>query len=448
MVKIIVSDSVWCQIVEGKEFLFPILSYQSETHKKVQYGTKRIVKRKFLISELKKGDFFYTGFLYRVQKYCKENNIPLKIEDPHGTMEPLFPENEPHVEGKYIRKGKWSYQYDLISKAIISQRGIIKAATGSGKTTMMLGIISCYPSLSTLFLCNTHTPITQFKKTLALSGLNQPIDIFTIQSFYRKKPKEYKDKYGMILIDEVHDGLRTFNSMYAKVLKNSCALIRLGFTATLPDDPVARLAMEGLLGPVIGELTIQEGIDMEVLSKPKIIIKKLPDNPELKNSKSYRDVYINGVVKNRAMTRQIILDSIKDSQSGPVLILVTEIEHGEEIVNMAKRIFKREIVFAQGKTDKDLREDIRQGMISGDIDIVIGTAVFKKALDVPNLVSVILGFGGKSDAQTMQAIGRGTRNIDGNKRQVIIRDYFCPSHYHLIKHFGFRLCFFIDEGWI
>ena len=82
------------------------------------------------------------------------------------------------------------------------------------------------------------------------------------------------------------------------------------------------------------------------------------------------------------------------------------------------------------------------------IDIVVATAVFKKALDVPSLVSVILGFGGKADSQTIQAIGRGTRNVDGQKESVIIRDYFCANNIHLIKHFRHRLCLYMDQGWL
>ena len=448
MVRIKVKDPVDCQILEGIDLLLPALSYQSETYTKVQWGNKRVPKRKSFIRGLKSGDFFFTGFLHRIQEYCKNNNIEYKIEDSKELINFLIADHEPHIEGKNLREGKWAYQYDLIQNAVYFQRGIIKAATGSGKTAMMLGFISCYSNASVLFLCNTHTPISQLKLALKDSGLKQRIDVSTIQSFYRKKPKEYINEYDIIIIDECHEGLRSGKSMYAKVLRNSLAPIRLGFTATLPDNDADRMTMEGLLGPVIGELTIQEGIERKVLAKPKVIIKKLPDNNGLRDYRSYQDVYHHGVVANRALNRQIVMDAIEDSKEGPVLILVTEIEHGENIIDMAARIYDREFTFVRGETEKDLREAVRQMMISGDVDIVVATAVFKKGLDVPNLSSVILAFGGKSNSQTVQAIGRGTRNVDGTKEYVIIRDYFNSSSYHLIKHFGHRLCLYMEEGWL
>jgi len=449
MLKIRIEDPVDCQILEGEELAFPALSHQTETYKKVQWGNKRISKRKSLIRHNNKSEaYFFTGLLYRVQKYCIKNNIDIQIDDPNGIMIPILAENEPFINGKNLKDGKWSYQYELIKAAANYQRGIIKAATGSGKTSMMLGLISCYPNASVLFLCNTHVPITQFKAALSSSGLKNIIDISTIQGFYRKKPKEYFNKYDIIICDEAHEGLRSSKSMYAKVLRNSLAPIRLGFTATLPDNEADVLNMEGLLGPVIGELTIHEGVERKVLSKPKIVIKKLPDNSSLSEYKKYQDAYYNCVVNNRALNRAIVLDALEDVQYGPVLILVTEIEHGENILKLAQNVYNEEFIFVHGTTDKNERERIRQGMISGEIDIVVATSVFKKGLDVPNLSSVILGFGGKSDAQTLQAIGRGTRNVDGAKERVIIRDYFIADNFHMVRHFGHRLCLYIEEEWL
>lgn len=450
MLKIKILDSIECQVIDGEELIFPVISYQDESYRQVQWGGKRVSKRKSLLHHYKTKTCFPTGLLNRIQKYCSKNNIPLEIDDPEEILIPLLTNSEPFIQGKNLKDGKWSYQYKLIQSAILYQRGVIKAATGSGKTSIMLGFISCYPFSRVLFLCNTHVPITQFKEALINSGLKNSIDIFTIQSFYRKKPKEYIDKYDIIIIDECHDGLRSSKSMYGKMLRNCLAPIRLGFTATLPDNEADRLNLEGLLGPVIGELTIQEGIERQVLSKPKIIIKKLPDNSSLKEYRKYHEAYCNCVVNNRALNRQIIIDALEDASecNGSVLILVTEIEHGQNIIDLAKNIYRKEFIFVHGSTDKEERERIRKQMINGDVNVVIATAVFKKALDVPNLTSVILGFGGKSDTQTIQAIGRGTRNVDGAKDRVIIRDYFIPSNLHMIKHFSYRLCLYMDQQWL
>ena len=446
MVKIKIVNPVDCEIISGVKDIYPALSFESETYRKVQWGNKRVSARKTFI---RKGKYFLTGFLNRVQSYCEQNNIQLEIDDPDGDLSFLPSKNEPMVEGKNIREGKWAYQLELIKTAVDYQRGIIKAATGSGKTTMMLGVISCYPFSQVLFLSNSHTPLTQFKKALEESQLDKTkIDISTIQSFHKKPPKEYVDKYDIIIIDEAHEGLRSTGSMYGKVLRKSLAPMRLGFTATLPDNFKARMTMEGLLGPVIGELTIQEGTDIGVLAKPKILLKMLPVNPYLKQFRNYQDVYHHGVVASRALNRQIVKDAISDSEEGTVLILVTEIEHGRNIIGMAKSLYGQDFTFVNGAVDKDVREEIRQRMIGGKTRVVIATAVFKKALDVPGLSSVINACGGKAECQTLQMIGRGLRNVTGDKEWVKIRDYFNPNSVHLIKHFGYRLTLYFEEGWL
>lgn len=444
-VRIRVEDPVDCRILRGEDLVFPSLSYRAETYRKVQRGGKFVPKRKSLIRHNNKGEaHFLAGLLPRVRDYCETNDIRLEVENPLPHLEPT---NEPRVEGKALREGRWGYQYDLIKACTEHQRGVIKSATGSGKTVMMLGLMSCYPDARVLFLSNSHTPISQFEKGLEASGLTNRIDISTIQSFHRKKPKEYVDAYDVIIIDEVHEGARSARSMYAKVLRNSLAPMRLGFTATLPDKEGDRLVMEGLLGPVIGELTMREGMDRGVLAKPRVVIAKLPENSKLREYRNYRDAYEYGVVTYRPLNRRIVLDAIEDAGRGPVLILVTEIRHGEEIVAMAKSLYDLNFVLVKGDVKKEDREITRRMMIDGEIDVVVATAVFKKALDVPNLASVILGFGGKSDSQTIQAAGRGARNVDGTKGEFIFRDYFNPSNDHLVRHFGYRMCLYIDERW-
>lgn len=450
-IKIKIVDYTYSKIVKGMSQLFPCLSYEYEKNVPCQFGSKSIIKRKALYNS--RSFKFYTGYINRIKKYCSNNNLTLEIDD--SFIEFLEPERDPYLSGKNIKTGKYSYEQGLINLAIKNQRGIILAATGSGKTALMLGILSCFPSYRALFLADSHTPISQFKEGLKNHRNDINIDnisISTIQALNNKNPKEYETEYDIILIDEVHSGFGTGDnfsvpkSMYGKVLKVSQAPIRLGFTATLPDSKIAQLNLEGLLGPVIGTFDFQEGIERGVIVKPIIKVRKLPKNSNLKRL-SYSDVYNEGVVNNRALNRFIVEDAKHDIESGlSTLILVTEIAHAENILKIAK-LYNLDLIFVRGSTDKDVREEIRHAMIDKKIMGVIATAVFKKALDIPTLGSVINGCSGKSESQLLQIIGRGVRSAEG-KTGVIIRDYFNPSNRYLVEHFGHRLSIYFEEGWL
>ena len=78
---------------------------------------------------------------------------------------------------------------------------------------------------------------------------------------------------------------------------------------------------------------------------------------------------------------------------------------------------------------------------------VVATAVFRKALNIRSLNTVINACGGKSEVMTLQAIGRGLRKTE-DKEFVKIIDYFNPNSRYLIDHFGRRLCLYFREGWL
>jgi len=443
-INITIHDSVWSEATTGKELLKPCLSFPAEYWQKKQFGKQMKSYRKSLFEGRSK--LFLTGFINKIQQYCLNQKIELSITN-NNLIKPIKTKKEPYIEGLNIKDGKYSFQYELIIKAIESQRGVIKAATASGKTIIMLGLISCFPKKKILFLSDTYVPITQFKKEL--EDRNFPtnnITATTIQSQYRK-PLDEHDKYDIILIDECH-GVSNLSGMYAKVLKNSLAPIRLGFTATLPRTLEGKLALEGLLGPVIGELTIQEGTERGVLAVPKIIIREVPENSSLKQLRGYQNVYKKAVVENKIFNRLICKDTKAEIDKGKtVLILVIEIQHGKNLVKMAKELFDFNLIFVRGSTEAEAREKIRLQMNDKKVKAVVATAVFRKALNIRSLDTVINACGGKSEVVTLQSIGRGLRKTK-DKEFVKIIDYFNPNHYYLVDHFGRRLSLYFRESWL
>jgi superfamily II DNA or RNA helicase len=180
---------------------------------------------------------------------------------------------------------------------------------------------------------------------------------------------------------------------------------------------------------------------------PKIKIIKIPVDYKVKELRKYQDVYEQGIVKNRSRNRMIIKTAKDLAVLGKTsLILITRIDHGENLVETANLLgFK--VVFIQGKDDGKMREMIRESLNNKEILTVISTNIWKEGVDLPALDCVINAAGGKSEIVLLQSIGRGLRATK-DKDSVLIVDFLDLSHHYLISHFGERLAIFSEMDWL
>jgi superfamily II DNA or RNA helicase len=391
-----------------------------------------------------------------VKKYCETIDLPCEIDGIHNGW-PEIMSTPPSLPGITFR----SDQLDLINYATAALRGIIKAPTGTGKTILQMGLMSCYSNINTLLLAHTIAIVNQTAEELIEKGFNDvqvmgggrershlygKIVVSTMQTFKLLDPNEYSDYFGMVIIDEAHH-VTNSEGIYGQILTNLLAPIRLGFTATLPTEEKAKFAMEGLLGPVIGEQTIQEASDLGILATPKIKLVKSRYNHRIHDLKRYQEVYEEGIVKNRSRNRQIVnLIEQYINEDKTILVVVTRIDHGNAIQNLAES-HGLDVEFVQGNTESDTREKIKKLLIRKRIKCVITTAVWREGVNIPSLDVLINAAGGKSEIMTLQTLGRGLRKTE-EKDEVIIVDFFDPSHHYLISHFGERVTLYMDNNWL
>lgn len=441
--KIKILNPVECRIDKDCiSLISPCLSYAATFWKTGRYRKERKPYQASFVSRYGK---FLTGFLPRIKDYCERNDIDVTVDGELETLESCKPYYPDYFWEKY-RPDQLRAQLSLVQKAIDCGRGIVKGATGIGKNNVMLGIILAYPKARVLILAHTHTIISQIKKAVQGIGEEGRVNVVTVQSFSRKDPEEYWDEYDVILIDECHH-ITNPKGQYAKVLRHSAAPVRFGLTGTLPNEKKAQLTVEGYLGPIIGELTIQDGGKMGILAIPRFEWIRVPFNSRVKELRKYPDVYNQGVVESKAFNRLVAkraAQAIKEKET--VLILVVMIKHGQNIVDTAKRLYDVDLEFVYGNTDKEVRDEIQRALSTKEVKGVVATAVFREGLDVPSLDVVINACEAKSELLTLQAVGRGLRRTS-EKKYVTIVDFFNPSHHFLVNHFGERICLYMDNGW-
>ena len=432
--------------------LRPCLSYNKVYWKPGRYGRRQ--RHEYTAYMIDRDGRFLTGLTPRIKQQLKSSN-GIKWNTDNYIY--LKPESKPRLENIDFRDD----QKRLIGTAIEKQRGVLVSPTGSGKTILMLGIMSCYSKANILMLCHSISILNQTKTEILKFGFNkvnfigggvkegikEGVTVASIQSFSKMDLLKYCDFFDIVFVDETHH-CNSLTSQYGKVLQTLLAPMRIGFTATVHTDKEKLLSLEGLIGPVIDEVTINEGVKNNILAKPKLTLLPVKFN-EGYNRLSYREIYRRCIVNNRYRNKAIVKYAIEKIYEGKTcLILIKEIAHGENILKIVKafKSHRKKFIFIKGATEKDAREDIRKSLDDKEIKCVIATAVWREGINVRTLNTVINACGGNSEIMTMQAIGRGLRTAPG-KDVVEIVDFLDPYRY-LSAHAIQRMSMYSKAGWL
>jgi len=471
--KIKILDAIECEVSKRDgEILIPILSFEAVYW---QQGPHRKVRKTYLKQVFshkgKTSWYFYTGLLPRIKAWCKEQNIPIEIE---GEELKITPSAKPFLLGITFRED----QLEMINKACEIGRGSLIAPTQSGKTLVFLGIISCYPKLNILILSHTSSIVHQTYKRLLKYGFNdaevfgggitiqnpsKQITVSTIQSFSKLDPKFYSDYYDCVIVDELHRVSKQV-SQYKQVLSQLLAPLRFGFTATPKDDPEAEFTYEGLIGPIISRLSIQEATDLDILQKPKIELINSVMSDSVESIYKYQDTYkkvrengklVNGerleigaysacIVENVGRNNQIadlVVEKIKQGEI--IFIFVVYTLHGQLIQDAIQQRLNIKVPFVEGSTSIEQREKIKQGLQTKKIKVCIASNAWNEGLTVKTISNLFLVGAGSSELQLLQRAGRVLAN-----ENVTITYFLDSKNKHLALQSIKILSVFVDKGWL
>ncbi|GAF80554.1 unnamed protein product, partial [marine sediment metagenome] len=420
--------------------------FEKEFWKQGQFARER----KLYSASMVKRYSVLTGLVPRIVSHLKKNKINFSIT---GYNEKLKPTNKPKIKGITFRDD----QLRLINSAIENQRGLIISPTGSGKTVIAAGLISCFKDSKVLFLMHTidllHQTVKEFQKFgfkhISIIGdghknLDGQIVVATRQTLAKINIKDYCDLFDITIIDEAHH-VNNLDSQYGTLLTNNLSVMKIGFTATEQKTKEKSLSLEGLIGPVIGELSLGEGIERGILCKPRVTLISVPYKPT--DTRQYYQLYEEQIIRSRVRNRIIIKEVKKRvEESKSCLVMVKEIEHGENLIEMADTVGLEDIIFIQGKTEGEQRQKVKEALHSKKIKVVIVTSIWREGINIPSLDCIVNAMGGKSEITTLQAIGRGLRTFKG-KEEVEILD-FVDCHRYLAEHFTRRLQIYIQNNWL
>lgn len=450
MVEIEIVDSVWTRTnKDGHYWLNNVLCYDHFYWRRDGFKNEKVVQKVWMLETHTDGFYFHTGLVERVLTYLEDNNVPHTFTSELPDVDVV----DPQIEGITFRP----YQQRLIDAGLDHGRGQLIAPTATGKSIILNGIISGFPTYHILFLVHTKDLRDQMKEHLCGAFPDEEIGewstdikqieritVATIQS-YVKVHKKYNELFQVILIDEMHH-VSNLSTQYAQILQMSTAHTKIGVTATHNAKEQGKWTAEALLGPVIGEYTLKEAREDGVIAEPTIHIYRNPPVECYSKLPEYSDKYQFGITDNVIRNVKIVTIAKEFINAGKVvLITVVAIEHGLELERMFAR-YGLDIKFVYGGSSKKERKETKEGLKDGSIRAAISSVIFLEGIDIPNLDVVINGGAGVSPVHVMQRIGRALRKTE-TKSTAILVDFIDDVLPTLRRQSDKRISIYEEHEW-
>ena len=253
-----------------------------------------------------------------------------------------------------------------------------------------------------------------------------------------------------LLVHNCHHS-SSWRGIYHRLLEKSMAPMRIGLTATphvAGGNREQELVCEGLFGPVIDTVTLEEGFTVGFLTRAHATLIKIPVCTKLAMIRSYKDTVRVGIVENPARSRIIVKTALKDVAEGrSCLIYVNQLEHGDRLLDTFEMLGYHDAVFIEGQTESESRLIYKKLFNKKqELKVVIATTVWKEGVTIPTLDCVYIAAGGKKELALLQTIGRGIGRAEG-KEVLLIRDFIDSAKY-LSEHCIERIGIYLENGWL
>ncbi len=411
----------------------------------------------------KNGMHFHTGLVGRACKYFKDNGVQYKVVDIRSKTEKT---------DRYSMSDEFEYrdyQQDIIKTVVGDEsvkgtdRGIIKAATGSGKTSIACAVIANIGVSPTIFYVTSVDLLKQARDEISrfIRENDLPVDIgavgggykdirditvMTVQTAVRalggvwvKYDDESYEKDDTDIEDirnDIRDLIHNCKLMICDEIQHwaaeTCQIIsdasvscqyRYGFSATPWRDKGDDILIDACFGKCLADINASYLIREGYLVRPNIYFWTV-NNMRGIGKVPYQTVYKKAIVENEE--RNEIIANLAEhflEQKRKILILVKQIAHGKTLELMIPGS-----TFLYGATSKKKREEHLELMRNGEARITIASVIFDEGIDCKPLDTLILAGGGKSPTRALQRIGRILRLYEG-KTDAIAVDFMDNCKY-------------------
>lgn len=416
---------------------------------------------------------FPTGLLDRVKDFYTAAGKTLEIVDRRPPKSIGKPKD---IISKLqsLNKPPRPYQLEVLDVVDQNDRGIIKIATGGGKS-LVAALIAAHLGKKTIIyvigkdlLYQFHSFFSEtFDEPIGIVGDGKceihDINIVSIWTVGQALGMDKKD----ILLDSEDDEEIVSKNKYTYILKmlsetkvhiidechmSACETIQQVFKKTKAEhlyglsgspwrDDGQDLLIESILGKYIVNISASTLIKANYLAQPLIRFRVVPPYPyEL--AKAYQSIYKKYIVEND-VRNGLALDAAKSlvGKGYQTLVLFSSLKHGKILYDLFKQHMRCALL--DGSNDNEERAQVKKDLMDHKIDCVLASKIFDIGVDIPSLSGLVLACGGKSTVKALQRVGRVIRSYPGKKYAVII-DFIDQATY-LMEHSKTRYRIYVSE---
>lgn len=396
---------------------------------------------------------FLTGLVPEMEILLKDMGVPFQLcrtkdcPDFLELREDLLCPTIVRPRGMQLRDD----QVEYLERMLDHRRGIVKAATGYGKTAVMAAYLKMIPEDAlTIIVINSKDLISQTIEGFEEYGIDpdrlgwifnsktrgRRVMVTTVPGIQQLEDIGLLPHVRALMVDEAHHGSTT-NKMTSWMRKMVNCMDRFAFSATpFKPDKIHNMKLRGHFGIQLGDVPLRELQDIDVLTTTECHFYYV-DHPDADYEATFQKAYRDYIVDYDAYN-DLVAEKVK-ALKGRTLVSVEWKDQGEALV---ERIPGAHWVSADNP--KKYRDQLR-GLLRNDPDnlVVIATKVFGTGLDfyIHNLVNA---GGGQGEIKVKQLFGRGVRK-SGDKQHLMYIDFAHIMNKHLKRHSKARIKHLKDE---
>ncbi len=378
---------------------------------KSAFGTERYFK---LVEETEKEVIIPRGFIGKIIRFCRENNIEYDFKDERKKLKEVA-----FIFNALLRE----HQQIVIDTIAKKDLGVIVAPPGSGKTIVGLKIIAekKQPALivthrkqiADQWIERIETFLGIPKNEIGKIGqgktkIGKQITVAMIQSLSKELEKPDGEKllnaFGTIILDECHHiPAETFRNIISKLQ----TFYLYGLTAT----PFRKYNDSKLIFIHLGEVIVEiKSSEISTAKKPKINIRNteldIPFNSKTDKFETLSKILIHDSTRNKT----ILQDVIKELKSDKKVIIITERkEHIDSLYQYLKQSY--EAITLSGEDSESGKSAKWKLLKEGNYQVVITTGqFFGEGTDLQNANCLFLVYPFSFEGKLIQYIGRVQRS--------------------------------------
>lgn len=414
----------------------------------------------------RRSDTFETGLIFKVEKYLNRKGINYKVIDKRNIPSHFKPIDKLKFKDSVEDRPE---QVNIVNEALTKGRGIIHAATNTGKTECACAIISEYSRQSSgrvprvLFLVHrsglAEQTAERFKKHLAdgirievVGGGKKHIPrksgivVATVQtaSNLLDDPdfERFQEKCDILFIDELH-----VNKAWqcSRIVVHNSAPMRFSLSGTVDKkNKIKMMHYIGMTGPIIAEVKNKELVSLGRSAKPVIRFVEVSASEIPKRSK-FAAAYNLGIVKSKERNNLVVKETLRYLKKDyKTLVTVSRISHGLMLKSLLEKKIDLRVEFLSGSTPMEVRKNVIRQFEKGKVGVLIASPIFDTGVDVPSIEAWVAAGGGLGWELVLQRLGRVLRKKKGDNR-VFISDFIDMHNHYLMKHSMARLSHYHKE---